>query len=250
MSTQQLIDQIRELRLYGFEQALGRMLETPAQMKLPFEDRLSLLLQAEKLEREQRKQQRLRKAAKLKKATAYVEDIDYEANRGIDRGALESLCRCEWVIRNQYLLITGSTGTGKSWLACALANEVIRLGHSVLYKRFGLLLEELDIARKDGSLPKLRSLLTKVRLLVLDDWAMAPLSDIGRQDLLDIIEERNGDGALIITSQLPVSQWYTYIDEPTMADAIMDRLIHRSHRLELSGESMRKKHSLETIKQG
>ena len=130
-------------------------------------------------------------------------------------------------------------------MACALANEVIRLGHSVLYKRFGLFLEELDIARKDGSLPKLRSLLTKVRLLVLDDWAMAPLSDMGWQDLLDIIEDRNGDGALIITSQLPVSQWYTYIDEPAMADAIMDRLIHRSHRLELSGESMRKKHSPE-----
>ncbi|MBO9497283.1 ATP-binding protein, partial [Thalassotalea sp. G20_0] len=148
------------------------------------------------------------------------------------------------------LLMTGPTGTGKSWLACALGNEAIRLGHSVLYKRFGLMMEELDIARKDGSLPKLRNLLTRTRLLILDDWAMSPLSDMGRQDLLDIIEERTGEGAMVITSQLPVTQWHVYIDEPTTADAIMDRLIHRSHRLELSGESMRKKQSLNSVKQG
>ncbi|WP_281648513.1 IS21-like element helper ATPase IstB [Parendozoicomonas sp. Alg238-R29] len=243
MSTQQLINEVRELRLSGFLQALIRMLEIPDQMKLPFEDRLSLLLQAERLEREQRKQARLRRSAQIKQNTAYIEDVDYVAKRGFDRSAVESLCRCDWVTRNQFLLITGSTGTGKSWLACALANEAIRLGLSVLYKRFGLLLEELDIARKDGSLPKLRSHLTKVKLLVLDDWAMAPLTDTGRQDLLDLIEDRTGNGALIITSQLPVSEWHTYIEEPTLADAIMDRLIHRSHRLALSGSSMRKKYT-------
>lgn len=243
MSTQKLIDQIRGLRLNGFEQALTRMLETPDQAKLSFEDRLCLLLEAETADRDQRKQQRLKKAAKIKQSTAYVEDIDYTANRGIDRSALETLFRCDWVTRNQFMLITGSTGTGKSWLACAMANEAIRLGQSVLYKRFGLMMEELDIARKNGSLPKLRSQLTRVKLLVLDDWAMAPLSDMGRQDLLDIIEERSGESSLIITSQLPVKQWYEYIGEPTTADAIMDRLIHRSHRLELTGESMRKTHS-------
>ena len=240
MATQQLYESLRELRLVGFELGLTKILETPDMVSLPFEDKLAFLLESESHERAQRKQRRLEKAAKIKQRQACIEDIDYVAKRGIDRSYLQTLCKCDWVIKNQFLIITGPTGVGKSWLGCALANQVIRLGYSVVYKRFSLLMEELEVARKDGSLPKLRAQLSKMKLLVLDDWAMAPLSAAGRQDLLELVEALSDSGALLITTQLPVSKWHEFIGEPTIADAIMDRIIHRSHRLELAGESMRK----------
>lgn len=245
MSTQTIYDALSLLKLTGAMAALKQLEESPKLGRLSFEDKLWMLLDSELNEREQRKQKRLFRLAKLKQPLACIEDIDYVVNRGLDRSQVQSLVQCEWALRHQYLIITGSTGVGKSWLACAFANQMIRMGHSVMYKRFSLLLEDMDVARRDGSLPKLRAALVKVRLLILDDWAMAPLRGNNRQDLLELVEARTDAGALLITSQLPVAQWHDYIGEPTVADAILDRIVHRAHRIELSGESMRKKHRLE-----
>jgi DNA replication protein DnaC/transposase len=243
MSEQQVYTNLQELRLQGMASALQQVQESPDKLAMPLMDILSFLTCEEIQYKAQKKRERMFKAAKLKQGQACVEDIDYIAKRGIDKGNLVTLCTCDWVTRKQFLIITGSTGTGKSWLACALANQTIRLGLPALYQRFSLLMEELTTARKDGSLPKLRNYLAKFKLLIVDDWAMAPLSAGNRQDLLDLLEDRTGSGALIITTQLPVSKWHEYIGEPTIADAIMDRIIHRAHRLELHGESMRKIHS-------
>ena len=243
MSDQQVYTHLQELRLQGMAAALQQVQESPDKAALPLMDIMALLTCEEVQYKAQKKRERMFKAAKLKQGQACIEDVDHIAKRGIDKGKFSTLCTCEWITRNQFLIITGSTGTGKSWIACALANQTIRLGVTVLYQRFSLLMEELTTARKDGSLPKLRNHLAKFKLLILDDWAMAPLSEGNRQDLLELLEDRIGSGALIITTQLPVSKWHEYIGEPTIADSIMDRIIHRSHRLELHGESMRKVHS-------
>jgi DNA replication protein DnaC len=248
MSEQQIFENLQALKLHGIVQALPRVLESPDMAAMPLMDILAFLTCEEIQYKAQKKRERLFRMAKLKQGQACIEDIDYVAKRGIDKAHLNTLCQCDWVTRNQFLIITGAAGTGKSWLACAIANQVIRSSMSVLYKRFGLLMEELDIARKDGSLPKSRIQLSKFKLLILDDWAMAPLNARNRQDLLELLESRTETGALIITTQLPVSKWHEYIGEPTIADAIMDRIVHRSHRLELHGESMRKIHS--PIKRG
>lgn len=240
MSEQQVFEHFRALRLPGMSTALQRVLDTPDMAAMPVIDILAFLTCEEIQYKAQKKRERLFKAAKLKQAQACVENIDHLAKRGIDKGYLATLINCEWITRNQFLIITGPTGVGKSWIACALANQAIKLNLPVLYKRFGLLMEEQDIARKDGSLPRLRSYLSKFKLLVLDDWAITPLLERNRQDLLELMEERTESGALIITTQLPVSKWHEYIGEPTIADAIMDRIVHRAHRLELHGESMRK----------
>lgn len=241
MSEQQVFENLQSLYLPGMLSALQRVLETPDMVAMPVIDILAFLTCEEIQYKAQKKRERLFKAARLKQAQACVENIDHLAKRGIDKGYLASLVTCEWVARNQFVIITGLTGVGKSWIACALANQAIKLNQPVLYKRFGLLMEELDIARKDGSLPKLRNHLAKFKLLVLDDWAMAPLTATGRHELLELIEDRCGQGSLLLTSQLPVSKWHDYIGEATVADAIMDRLIHRAHKLELHGESLRKK---------
>lgn len=247
-SEHSVFENLQQLRLSGMREALKQVLVTPDMVTLPIIDILAFLTCEEIQYKSQKKRERLFKAAKLKQGQACVENIDYLAKRGIDKGYLATLINGEWITRNQFLLITGPTGVGKSWLACALANQAIKLNFSVLYKRFNLLMEELAIAHRDGSLPRLRSGLAKYKLLVLDDWEMAPLNDLNRQDLLELIEERVESGSLIITTQLPVSKWHEYIGEPTLADAIMDRIIHRAHRLELHGESMRK--SYKTVKEG
>jgi DNA replication protein DnaC len=243
MSYEQLSSPLIELRLRGMAEALEHIHIQPTLNKQSFDEKVFYLLDAERNHKQKKRQERLFRLAKLKQGEAHLEDIDYTTNRGIDSSYLKDLCNCQWLEKNQFMVITGPTGTGKSWLACAFGNEAIRRNLSVLYKRFILLLEELEIARRDGSLPKLRTQLSKVKLLILDDWALTPLNDQGRQDVLDLIEDRLGSAAIIITTQLPISQWHEYIGEPTYADAIMDRIVHRAHKLDLKGESMRKVHS-------
>lgn len=239
MLLEQTVGTMRKLRLHGMVEGLEHQQSNPSFQSMPFEDRLGLLVDAERLARENRRLTRLLKEARLKVA-ASPEAIDYRANRGMNMQQLQSLLTCEWIERNQCTLITGPTGVGKTWLACALGNQAARKGLSVQYQRMGRMLEELEIAREDGSLPTLRSKLVRVKLLILDDWGLSPLTPTMRQDLLEIIDDRLGNGALLITSQLPVSGWHDYIGEPTIADAILDRLVHSAHRIELKGESMRK----------
>lgn len=245
MNEQQTIEQLQILKLCGMAQAFEAQLECPGSQSLPFSDRLALLVEAECHNRDNRRQQRLMAQAKLKMRNACLEDIDYRPRRGLDKSVLLSLGQCYWIERHQHLLITGPTGVGKTWLACAFGMQAIRAGWSAAYHRVSRLLEETEIARADGSLASLRSKLAKCHLLILDDFGMSPLTDIGRQDLLEFVDDRTGTGAILIASQLPVSKWYDYINEPTLADAILDRIVHRAHKVEMRGESMRKKRGLD-----
>ncbi|MCG7928156.1 MAG: IS21-like element helper ATPase IstB [Candidatus Thiodiazotropha taylori] len=166
--------------------------------------------------------------------------MDYSTSRGLDRQVFANLTTCDWITKSLNTIITGPTGVGKTWIACALGQQAARKGMSVIYKRLSRLLEELEVAHGDGSLTKLRTKLAKMDLIILDDWALAPMTAKGRHELLELIDDRIGSGSILITSQLPIDQWHQYIGEPTIADAILDRIVHRSHKIELRGESMRK----------
>jgi len=240
----QTVSDLKAIGCHGMASELERQQQSPNVLQLPFDERLALLIAADTHERSQRKFLRMLKAGKLNLPNACVEDIDYRQSRGLDKAYMQSFLSCHWLEHNQHIVITGSTGCGKSYIANALAQLAIRNRHSALFYRFPRLLEDMEISRLDGSLPKLRTRLSKFKLLILDDWALSPLSANRQQDLLEIIEDRTGNGSMVITSQLPLDKWHEYIGEPTYADAIMDRIIHRSHRLELHGESMRKVHGL------
>lgn len=240
MLIQQTLQSLRDLRLHAMAEAFEQQRGNPALQELPFEDRLSMLVDHERQSRETRRVQRLLKTARLKVSNAAVEDIDFRASRGLDKRQVTSLMNCDWIHKGQNLILTGPTGVGKTWLACAFANQAARRGMPVIYRRLPRLLEEIDIAREDSSLLKFRHQLTKARLLVLDDWGVATLTDQGRQDLLELVDDRVGTLSTAITSQLPVDAWHTYLGEPTIADAILDRLVHSAHRIALKGESMRK----------
>jgi len=166
--------------------------------------------------------------------------IDFRASRGLDKRQLTSLMSCDWVNKGQNLIFTSPTGVGKTWLACAFANQAARRGWPVLYRRLPRLLEEMEIAREDGSLHKLRQQLARTRVLVIDDWGVCSLSNHGRQDLLEVVDDRVATLSTVITSQLPIGEWHAYLGEPTLADAILDRLVHAAHQIALKGESMRK----------
>jgi DNA replication protein DnaC len=236
-----LQEQLHTLRLTGMAEALGRQQTQPESQQLSFEERLALLIDHERLYRDNRKQTRLLKAARLR-VNACVEAIDYHHPRGIDRGYLTSLTHGHWIERKQNLCITGPTGCGKTWIACALGHQACRQGRSVRYLRLPRLFDQLRIAHGDGSYAKLMTQLAKTDLLILDDWGIQKLNALQRNDLLELIEDRNGLSSTLITSQLPVDHWHEFIGEATLADAILDRLLHNAHRLPLKGESMRKKH--------
>lgn len=240
MLNQHTLEQLRELKFTGMLQAVESQMTNPELQSLSFEERLALIVDSEVHERTQRRVKRLETQAKLKHSNACIEDIIYQPGRGLDKSKIASLVLCQWIDKSQNLIITGPTGAGKTWMTCAFAKAAIRLGKMVLYYRVSRLLEETEIARADGSLPKLRAKIAKSRLLVLDDWGLSPLTDMGRQDLLEYVDDRAGNGSIIISSQLPEDAWYRYIDEPTLAEAILDRIIHSSHQIELKGGSMRK----------
>jgi len=239
MLIQQTIERLKTLKLSGMGRWLDEQRTNAATQELSFDEKIGLMVDAETVDRENRRLTRLLKAAKLKH-DACPENIDYRASRQLDRQVISTLLTCDWVEKSLNTIITGPTGVGKTWLGCALGQQAARKGYTVLYKRLSRLLEELEIAYGDGSLHKLRTRLAKVKLLILDDWALAPLSARGRHELLEIIDDRVRKGSILITSQLPIDQWHDYIGEPTVADAILDRIVHSSHKIELKGESMRK----------
>ena len=239
MINQQTLQSLRALKLSGMADAFTRQLEHPQTQQLSFEERFALLVDSEQTHRQNRRLQRLLNSARFKQKTA-VEEIDYQARRGLNRSQVLSLINCEWIRTRQNLHITGPTGTGKSWLACAFGQAACRQGLSVRYERTGRLLDELRMARADGSYKKTLRLLARLDLLILDDFGLKPLSQNERHDLLEIIEDRHEVHSTIITSQLPIGAWHSYLGEPTVADALLDRLLANAHRLELKGDSLRK----------
>lgn len=233
-------DQLRELRLAGMLAAYEAQLKDGACDGLSFEERLGLLVDREYNERQNRRLKTRLREARLR-LDAAVEDIDYRHPRGLDKRLLLSLADCQWIRQHQNLIITGPTGAGKTYLACALANQACRQGLTVQYHRAPRLFGDLALARGDGRYPKLIAKLAKSDLLILDDWATALLTDEQRRDLFEIAEDRYQRRATLITAQLPVKHWHETIGDPTLADAILDRIIHNAHTITLKGESMRKK---------
>lgn len=242
MLTNPTLQRLTSLHLSGMAEAYEQQLRTPVSQSLTFDERFGMLVDAEHNTRENRKTGRMLKQAKLKASTACAEDIEF-TGRSMDRVLVATLLTCEWIQRGQNVAITGPTGTGKTWLGCALGREAARKGMSVVYERMPRLLEELAIAHMDGSLPKMRARLAKPRLLILDDWGSAPITPMGRQDIFEIMEDRYSTASVLITSQLPTSAWHEYLGEPTVADATLDRILHNCHLLELKGESLRRRAS-------
>jgi DNA replication protein DnaC len=239
MLNEHTISQLRSLRLDGMVRALEDQASSAAAMALGFEDRLTMLVQREVDWRDDRRVRRLLKAARLKVSTACIEDINWRASRGLDKSLVTALAGGDWLRHGQSLLITGATGCGKTWLACALAHQAARSGFSVLYTRAARLFDELQVAHGDGSFARRLAQLAKLDLLVIDDFAISPIGAAERNDLLEVLDDRVGTRSTLITSQLPVKAWHTYLDDPTLADAILDRVVHSSHKIELKGRSLR-----------
>jgi DNA replication protein DnaC len=234
------VEQLHQLRLSGMAKALASQAQQADINQLSFEERLGLLIDSERAERESRQNAARLKRARLKQA-ATPEDVDFRHPRGLDRALFARLMTGRWVGDHQNVLICGPTGVGKTFLACALANQACRQGRSAFYVRLPRLLPALAIGRADGSYARTLAQLAKTDVLVIDDWGLAPLTDESRRDLLEIFDDRHGTRATIITSQLPVKHWHEAIGDPTLADAILDRLVHQAHSLNLDGESLRKK---------
>ena len=234
------LNQLRQLRLHGMADALRTQTEQPGTYEgLSFEERIQLLADRESDDRNQRKQQRLLKAARLKLA-ANPRDIDYEHPRGLKQSVMASLLQCDWIAKAQNLLITGPCGSGKTYIACALAHAACMKGLRVQYSRLSRLLLGLSQAKADGSYSKMLHTLSRIDLLILDDWGLEAMTAAHRHDLMEIMDDRHGTTSTVIISQLPTDQWYQSIGDNTLADAILDRLMHNAHRLKLKGESMRK----------
>jgi DNA replication protein DnaC len=242
MLTQPLLDKLSQLHLTGFRQALEEQMATPRYTELTFEERLGLLLDVEVTRRTNNRLKRRIRAAKFP-LPATMEDLDLSARRGLKRAEVLQLAQSEWVGRHLNILVLGPTGAGKSYLAAALGRAACEADYKVLYTRTSRLLQSLELAHADGSFPQLLYKLARIHLLIFDDWLRDPLSRSQTRDLLEILDDRYGHSATMVVTQLPVAEWHSRIPDPTLADAILDRLIHNAYRLELQGESMRKVHS-------
>lgn len=234
------LDKLQALRLTGMLKALQEQQHMPDIDSLSFEERLGLLVDREITEREDRRLQTRLRQAKLKHQAA-IEDMDYRTPRGLDKALMRQLSDCQWIKEGLNLIINGPTGVGKTWIACALAHKACREGYSAQYLRLPRLFETLHLAHGDGRYHKLMTGFAKTDLIILDDWGLAKLNAEQRRDLLELIDDRHGHRSTIITSQLPVDHWHDIIGDPTLADAILDRLVHNAYRLHLKGESMRKR---------
>ena len=233
------LEKLEALRLFGMLQALSEQRQMPECVSLCFDERLGLLLDRETTDRENRRLALRLKRAQLRQS-ACPEDVDLRHPRGLDRAQFLALASCQWIRDRDNCILTGPTGVGKTYVACALAQKACREGYSVLYARLTRLLPELGTARSDGSYGRRLSALGRVDLLVLDDWGLAPLTDEQRRDLLEILDERYDRHSMLVASQLPVESWHQYLGDPTLADAILDRLVHNAHPVALQGESLRK----------
>jgi DNA replication protein DnaC len=236
------LDKLQDLRFTGMAKALSEQMALPDIDELSFEERLGLLVDREMTEREDRRLTTRLRQAKLKQ-NACIEDIDFKQSRGLDKSLILDLAQCQWIKKHLNLLITGPTGVGKTWVACALAQKACREGFTSLYLRLPRLLQELPIAKGDGTYTRLMNRLAKVDVLILDDWGLSKLIAEQRRDLLEILEDRHDTRSTIVTSQLPLDQWHHIIGDPTLADAILDRLVHNAYKINLKGESMRKNKS-------
>ncbi len=225
MWTEESVEKLKEMRMYGFVEGLQEQQNNESYRTLSFDERLGMLVDREWTQRANRRLTRRLSQAKLRQQ-ACVEDIDYQHPRGLESAQIARLSTCEWLRKHRNLVLVGPTGAGKTYISCALAQKACREGYSALYKRVSRLFRELELARADGSFPKLLATLAKQDLLVLDDWGLEPLSAQQRHDLLEILEDRCGSRSTLIASQLPVKEWHTLIGEPTIADAILDRVIH------------------------
>jgi DNA replication protein DnaC len=235
------LDQLRGLRLDGMVHALADQATSSASAALAFDERLAMLVQREIDWRDGKRLARLLKAAKLKVGSACIEDIDWRGSRGLDRALIAALAGGDWLRHGHNVLITGATGVGKTWLCCALGQQAARSGFTVLYMRAPRLLEELRVAHGDGSFGRRLAQLARIDLLAIDDFAIAPITAAERNDLLELLDDRVGARATLITSQLPVTAWHEWLNDPTLADAILDRIVHGAHKIALKGESMRRK---------
>ena len=244
MLNQQTINKLYELKLTGMADAFADQIKQPDMDKLSFAERFGLIVDRQWTWKENNRMERYLKNARMK-LDACVEDIDYKTPRGIDQSVMMSLISCDWVRRHHNIIITGPTGAGKTFLACALTNKACREGYRAFYIRSPKFSYQMALAKGDGSYGKTINKLAKTHVLVIDDLGLAPMTDAERRDLLEVLEERHGHASTIVTSQLPVENWHEQIGDPTIADAILDRLIHNAHKINLSmkGDSLRKKYA-------
>ena len=236
------MEKLQALKLTGMLEALDEQLKSPDIEQLSFDERLGLMIDREMTARDNRRLKTRLKKTRLRH-DACMEDIDYRHPRGLKRDQIQQLLSSHWIREHQNVIITGPTGVGKTWLACAMAQKACRDGYTVQYLRLPRLLQDLNLARADGRYVKLMAALAKTDLLLLDDWGLSPLTESQRRDLLEIVEDRHNVKSTLVTSQMPVDHWHELIGDPTLADAILDRLIHNAHRVPLKGDSLRKKQS-------
>ena len=234
------LNKLRSMRMHAMADAWLEQQRSPDTATLGFDERFGLLVDTEYLDRENRRLTRRLYEAKLRHSQACVENFEQPDKRGVNKSLVKKLATCQWIADHLNVVITGSTGVGKTYLVCALGQHACRKGYRVLYRRSSRLIDELMLARADGSLPKLLSRFARVDLLILDDWGMTPLRDQDRRDLFEIIEDRDGSRSTMVASQIPITKWHDYLGDPTVADAIADRILHSAHRIALKGPSRRK----------
>jgi DNA replication protein DnaC len=238
--TELTMEKLRALRLDALGAAWAEQQKAPDMQRLGFDERLGMLIDAQWLHRENKRLGRALKEAKLRISSACVEGIDYPPRRELEKATIRQLATCRWVEEHQNIVITGATGTGKTYVACAIAQQACRKGFRAVYRRATRLNDELTLAHADGTYANLLARFARVDVLVIDDWGLAPPKDQERRDLLEIVEDRYGTRSTILTSQVPTSKWHDHIGDPTVADAVCDRLLHNAHRLMLKGPSRRK----------
>lgn len=243
MLSEPTLDKLKSLRLHAMAAAWTAQQARPDCASLSFDERLGLLVDAEWMHRENKRLGRALREAKLRLGSACMEDIDFAAKREIDRAVVRQLASCRWIAEHQNVLITGATGTGKTYVACALAQQACRSGYRALYRRASRLFQELALAHADGTLVRLLARIARVDVLVIDDFAMAAIPTDRRHDLLEILEDRYGQRSTIIASQLDAKRYHEFLNDPTVADAVCDRLLHNAHRIVLKGPSRRKEES-------